>query len=120
MGKDKGSEAVIRIRVSQQQADAYMQLAKLHGMNLSNYVRQHFSEMLRLQKTSNLRIEDDELPQLSNQNIFALRRDLSLVGSKLHQLSALANQSDGNMKEIEQQLKDAISLTVKTLQKLAQ
>ena len=120
MSREIGKEKVIQIRVSQQQADDYKQLAKLHGMILSNYIRQHFSEMLRIQKTSNIETEADAIPQLSNQNIFALRRDLSLVGSRLNHLCVLRSQNGGNMKEVEQQLKDAIGLTVKTLQKLAQ
>ncbi|WP_421567006.1 hypothetical protein [Ochrobactrum sp. EDr1-4] len=120
MSKEIGKEKVIQIRVSQQQADDYKQLAELNGMSLSNYIRQHFSEMLRIQKTSNLKIEADALPQLSNQNVFALRRDLSFVGSRLNDLCVVASKNGGNIKEVEQQLKDAIGLTVKTLQKLAQ
>lgn len=120
MSKEIGKEKVIQIRVSQQQADDYKQFAELNGMSLSNYIRQHFSEMLRIQKTSNLKIEADALPQLSNQNVFALRRDLSFVGSRLNDLCVVASKNGGNIKEVEQQLKDAIGLTVKTLQKLAQ
>lgn len=118
MSEKNNKEEVIQIRVSRQQLEAVKHAAKNSNMSLSNYVRQYFSSDLQYQNILNATDKNDSLQHLTRADIYALRRDLSLVGSRLNELVILASKSRNVIGDIQRPLEETLELTIRALQNL--